>query len=686
MQQATTLLPDLREDLQLLKGSAQEDGSPGWLLYDPLRNRYFSIDLLTFRLLKLWRGEESVTAAAERISATGVVVDEQKLSTLIHFLSGNGLTRSNGAKSTEQFKRQYQKQHLHWLQWLIHHYLFIRIPLLRPDPWLERILPWCAVLAGRRVQRTVQLLGVIGILLVLRQLETFTTTFLHFFSWEGIVLYGVALFFVKAMHEMAHALTAKQLGCRVTSMGVALLVLFPVLYTDTTDAWRLHHRRERLAIVLAGIRMELHLALLATFLWSFLADGPLRSAAFFIATTSWLTSLAINLSPFMRFDGYYALADWLGAANLQPRAFALGRWRLREALFGLNEPPPEQLSRSREHIFILYGWATWIYRLMLFLGIALLIYYFAFKLLGIALFAVEIIWFVLLPVHNEVSQWWQRREQLRWNRHTLTTLLLFATLLFAALIPWQSTLTLPAVVEATEFRKIFPPADARIQQVVVQPGQPVVAGDLLLVLESPELESRAMRTQRKIDLIQTHLQRRGGSRKDQLSQWVQFRALAEQQSLLMGIESLRGELSVHAPISGEVQGLAELRPGQWIAQSEGIADIVNTASWQISALLAEEDLLRIEPGATATFFANDGMHGKLGATVLSIDEAAVITLPWPSLASLHGGPIAVRPVEQTETALRPEQAYYRVQLQLNAALPSNPWRLPGGEHYPFVSI
>jgi putative peptide zinc metalloprotease protein len=202
------------------------------------------------------------------------------------------------------------------------------------------------------------------------------------------------------MHEMAHALTAKHLGCRVTSMGVALLVLFPVLYTDTTDAWRLHHRRERLAIVLAGIRMELHLALLATFLWSFLADGPLRSAAFFIATTSWLTSLAINLSPFMRFDGYYALADWLGAANLQPRAFALGRWRLREALFGLNEPPPEQLSRSREHIFILYGWATWIYRLMLFLGIALLIYYFAFKLLGIALFAVEIIWFVLLPVHN----------------------------------------------------------------------------------------------------------------------------------------------------------------------------------------------------------------------------------------------------------------------------------------------
>ena len=41
----------------------------------------------------------------------------------------------------------------------------------------------------------------------------------------------------------------------------------------------------------------------------------------------------------MRFDGYYVFADYLKVDNLQPRAFALAKWRLREILFGLEYKP-----------------------------------------------------------------------------------------------------------------------------------------------------------------------------------------------------------------------------------------------------------------------------------------------------------------------------------------------------------
>ena len=92
-------------------------------------------------------------------------------------------------------------------------------------------------------------------------------------------------------------------------------VFFPFLYTDTTDAWRLRNHKERLLINFAGILTELHLALFATFAWAILPDGGLKSVAFFIATTSWISSLAINVSPFMRFDGYYVFSDWLKAEN-----------------------------------------------------------------------------------------------------------------------------------------------------------------------------------------------------------------------------------------------------------------------------------------------------------------------------------------------------------------------------------
>ena len=85
---------------------------------------------------------------------------------------------------------------------------------------------------------------------------------------------------------------------------------------------------------------ELLLAVLALLAWSLLPDGPARTAAFMLASATWITTLAINLNPFMRFDGYFLLSDLWGVDNLQNRAFALCRWRLREALFGYGEPAP----------------------------------------------------------------------------------------------------------------------------------------------------------------------------------------------------------------------------------------------------------------------------------------------------------------------------------------------------------
>ena len=73
-----------------------------------------------------------------------------------------------------------------------------------------------------------------------------------------------------------------------------------------------------MTINFAGISTELHLALVATFLWGIAEPGMLKSIAFFVATTGWISSLLINISPFMRFDGYYVFADYLKIENLQP--------------------------------------------------------------------------------------------------------------------------------------------------------------------------------------------------------------------------------------------------------------------------------------------------------------------------------------------------------------------------------
>ena len=143
----------------------------------------------------------------------------------------------------------------------------------------------------------------------MRQWQTFVESVGNPLSMETIWAWGLALVLVKVAHEFGHGLAAKRLGCHVPTMGVALIVLCPVLYTDLNETWKLGRWRQRLAIGLAGTATELVLAAWSSLLWSLMAPGPWRDAAALIAAVSWLSSLLINLNPFMRFDGYFVLSD-----------------------------------------------------------------------------------------------------------------------------------------------------------------------------------------------------------------------------------------------------------------------------------------------------------------------------------------------------------------------------------------
>ena len=188
-------------------------------------------------------------------------------------------------------------------------------------------------------------------------------------------------------------------------MGVALVVLWPMLYTDTSESWRLRSSRQRLAVSSAGIVVELALAGLATLAWALAPDGIFRQAMLYLATTGWLLTLALNASPFMRFDGYFILTDLLDFPNLHERAGVLARAWLRKTLFGVTAPDSENLSLTARRALIAFALFTWLYRFTLFLGIAVAVYLLFFKALGIFLFAVEIAWFIVMPVWRELKDW-----------------------------------------------------------------------------------------------------------------------------------------------------------------------------------------------------------------------------------------------------------------------------------------
>jgi putative peptide zinc metalloprotease protein len=79
--------------------------------------------------------------------------------------------------------------------------------------------------------------------------------------------------------------------------------MWPVAYTDVTESWKLDSHKKRLMIATAGIVTELVIAAWSILMWSVLPEGAIKSLFFFLGTTSIAGTLAINASPFMRFDG-----------------------------------------------------------------------------------------------------------------------------------------------------------------------------------------------------------------------------------------------------------------------------------------------------------------------------------------------------------------------------------------------
>ena len=662
-QQQEKTLPPLREDLRFVEGAPGADGSPTWIIADPVRSKYFQIGWAAYQMLSRWTGRSAGAVLSEIHAETTCRVTRQDLDDLLRFLCDNHLMRDPPKGGYRAYADQADAARPLWLMWLVHHYLFFQIPLVRPERFLRATLPYVEWCFSRSAAWGIALIGLAGLYLVSRQWETFTATILHFFTLRGFLLSVLCLAVVKVFHELGHAYTAIRYGCRVPTIGIAMVVMVPMLYSDTSDAWKLPSRRQRAAIGAAGMIVEISLAAVAIFVWNFLGDGVLRSLVFTIATTSLLVGIGINLSPLMRFDGYYVLSDLMGIPNLHDRAFSFGQWQLRRLLFGLDLPMPEPVSVARRRFLIWFAWAVWAYRFILFIGIAFVVYQFFFKLLGIILFAVEIGWFILLPIKRELKVWCGLRGIIGKQGRVWVSAGVVVVLTAALFIPWSDRISLPAVLESTPHATIYAPAPGRIVELVMQEGQRVGAGDKLVVLESSTLEKDMALTRKRIEVEQLRGRRQFIDQQELAKHQVTLETLKAHLSQLEGLQQQQQTFTLTAPIAGVVTDRADaLHVGRWINKELSLAYVIDPAGEELHALAPETDVGYLRTGQSARFIPEMPERPSMKATVVEIRDIDESSFTVPYLASLYGGEVPVR--EDATRKLRPEASVYRVTLHL----------------------
>lgn len=658
-------LPLLRPDLVFYPGPAQPDGSPTFSVYDPLARTYDKLSWDAAEILQRLRAPKGLEdLKAELARETTLRVGDQEILEFCKDAQLKGLTLSSLFKPVEELLEEKRKQKVQLFNWLIHNYLYFRLPLVRPDAFLGRTLRYVRLLGSRPALFAYAFLLGFGVLKVLQNPEEFLGTFPSFFNLAGAFWFGVAVTLIKAAHEFAHAYVAKRLGCRVPVMGVAFMVLWPVAYSDVTDAWKLSSRADRLKISVAGVVAELGIAGLALFAWMLAAPhSMLQQIAFVVSSSSVLSTLLVNVNPAMRYDGYYILMDLLGVDNLQSRAFAMTRWFYRRFFFGIDVPPPEaDFSTGQLAGMIFYSMYAWLYRIILYVGIAVLVYYKFTKVLGIFLFLIEVWYFISRPFYMEAKALYAIKEQFKWNMRLAVTCSLLLAVLLWFVLPLSRHFSAPAVTVPEHSQTIYVPASGMIRDLAVKRDGMVFPGQKLLQVDSNELKEKIAVAELEREAVQKKMELSSyrEDSKDQLPQLEE--ELLSLTAQINGLSNQMQQCDLRAEVAGRVYVFDDtLANGRFVSQNEVLGKIADFSRIMVYAFINEGRIEDLRIGDPVTFIDQADPWPRSG-TVQAISPVRSETIEYAGLTSVAKG---LLPVVREKGKLVMLESNYFVEIKLD---------------------
>jgi putative peptide zinc metalloprotease protein len=413
---------------------------------------------------------------------------EAVLQLLSQLYFANLLHYRNASDAAQLFQRQQQRQQRETRARLLN-VMFMRFPLLDPDRFLVRTLPF--------VGRAISWAGAaVWLVVVGWALKVAADNFPALrVQGEGVLAPGnlallyAALVAIKAIHEFGHAYFCRKFGGEVHVMGVMLMIFTPIPYVDASSSAGFRHRWQRVLVGAAGMIVELFVAALATFVWAKTGAGVIHSLAYNVMFIASVSTLIFNANPLLRFDGYYILSDLLEIPNLSQRATAQLRHGWERHVFGVRSSESPASTRREAGWLGFYGVGSGIYRVIVFSGV-LLIVADKFLIIGLLMAAVCLISWVTVPtfkfiVYLATSP---RLQRVRWRAVGVTAGLAAALIVLLGVVPLPNHFRAPGVVQAQRRMEVVNDVAGVIDAVLAPPGSLVKAGQPLLQITSRELD------------------------------------------------------------------------------------------------------------------------------------------------------------------------------------------------------
>lgn len=654
------LYPRLRPDL-IATEYRESDGTETVILKEPVSEKFFRLSLFEYELLTVLDGKVSVEQAVQKLKSRGMYYSPEEAQTIVTRAAQFGLLLGTPLHTAHNMLALKQKMEKAKSSQRVSSYYFFSLPLLNPDNFLDRTVWIFKLLCNKWAAGLLAMAAPVALYLIVAGFPRLQSEYLFFFNWQNLLCLWAMIVLTKLVHEFSHAYTAKSFGLHVPQMGVALLLFFPCLFCNTTDAWQLADRRQRMAISAAGIAAETVLAVIATFIWYFSKPSIINSLAFYLMTISLISTFFFNANPLIKFDGYFILMDYLRIPNLSTKAMEHIKYLFMNRVLGMTQQTSPARGSRELAIFTVYGISAFIYRVSLYLGISAGVYYRFDKLLGILLAVPALGVFVVKPVIKGLLSLVQRRKEIRPRLAGMAVFVTVTAVLAGSLfLSWPVNSVYSCYVASVNVQKITVPLPMPVKEVFVRPGSNVKQGDVLFTLDTSPLELSLQEKLVDKDIVEAEI--------DLLMLSSDKKAQADRKR----IELLKAEDDIartkerlalarngfRAPFDGTVAAL-DFRMQEGFKPGEGavVGEMEDPHERFVHALIPEEDLACVHPGQIVTIRLPIGQGETLKLPVETVKPYSETNLRDSPFSSRFGGEVAteIRGEHQMDAPLR---AYY----------------------------
>lgn len=470
--------------------SVSATGDSGTVVKDPLKNEFYEFSEIEFFILNSLKSTHTLESLQQHIfNDFDAQIDPSEIGAFVQRLGELNLARRLGLNDGKRLLDQSQRQS--WFSAIqpLLGFLSIRFPGIYPGRLLQLLRPVGFLLFNPASLILFTIIVVATILFAVLNIQSLAEkvpTLAALVAPDHLFILFIGFVLVKIFHELGHALSCQFVGRECTEIGLMLLVFMPCLYCDVSDIWQEKSRRKRILVSLAGVLVELFVAVVCFWMWQFSIEGKFSAAMFSLMIVTSLNTVFINGNPLMKFDGYYVLADAFGVSNLASES-RNAMMNFLKQVFTVTYVKATSQSRW----LVAYGFSVIVYRFFILFAIAIGVYsvFDSVQLSQVGRLFVAMLLFVSILPLAAVFQQATRTSFRSINYYSIAALIVSLMLLsiFVLKLTFNYRVNGIAELRAAGAEPVFAPADGFFQSFVTD-GDNVTKNQHLGQIDSFDVE------------------------------------------------------------------------------------------------------------------------------------------------------------------------------------------------------